>query len=484
MGNGGGRQVKQQSREIKKTKIVCTIGPASSAPAILEEMIREGMDVARLNFSHGDHQGHAEKIALIRQLSAKTGIPIAILQDLGGEKIRLGEIEGESVSLASGATITLTTKPIKGNAKRISVTYPGLTNDVKEGDTILLADGTLELKVVAVKPPEVICQVVVGGEISSHKGVTIPSGELGIKTLTDKDKDDLLFGVQAEVDFIALSFVRGSEDIKEVKEILRSHHADIPVIAKIERHEALGHLDAIMQEADGIMVARGDLGVEIPLEEVPLVQKKLIKRANTLGKPVITATQMLRSMVESPRPTRAEASDVANAILDGTDALMLSEETAIGRYPVEAVRFMALIAQATEKSFPHEAFLPPDPYQKGEIADAMSHAACNLAADLEVAAIITPTLTGRTARLVSRYRPRHPILAFSPKSATVRQLILSWGVHPILVHEFTNVDEIIGKGITAALKGGWVAKGQRVVVTAGTPVDLPGTTNLITVKEL
>jgi pyruvate kinase len=224
--------------------------------------------------------------------------------------------------------------------------------------------------------------------------------------------------------------------------------------------------------------------VEIPLEEVPLVQKQLIKGANTLGKPVITATQMLRSMVESPRPTRAEASDVANAILDGTDALMLSEETAIGRYPVESVRFMVMIAQATEKSFPHEAFLPPDPYQKGEIADAMSHAACQLAADLGVAAIITPTLTGRTARLVSRYRPRYPILAFSPQSTTVRQLILSWGVHPILVPEFTNVDEIVGKGITAALRGGWVAKGQRVVVTAGTPVDLPGTTNLITVKEL
>jgi pyruvate kinase len=324
----------------------------------------------------------------------------------------------------------------------------------------------------------------VGGEISSHKGVNIPSGELRAKALTDKDKDDLLFGVQAQVDFVALSFVRGGEDIQEAREILRSHNADIPIIAKIERHEALGHLDAIMQEADGIMVARGDLGVEIPLEEVPLVQKQLIKRANTLGKPVITATQMLRSMVESPRPTRAEASDVANAILDGTDALMLSEETATGRYPVESVRFMVMIAQATEKSFPHEAFLPPDPYQKGEIADAMSHAACQLAADLGVAAIITPTLTGRTARLVSRYRPRYPILAFSPQSTTVRQLILSWGVHPILVPEFTNVDEIVGKGITAALRGGWVAKGQRVVVTAGTPVDLPGTTNLITVKEL
>ncbi|OGP53185.1 MAG: pyruvate kinase [Deltaproteobacteria bacterium RBG_13_52_11] len=476
--------MKERSREIKKTKIVCTIGPSSSEPTIMEEMIREGMDVARLNFSHGDHEGHAEKITQVKRLSAKTGRPVAILQDLGGGKVRVGEIEGGTVSLDTGATITLTTKLTKGNAEKISVTYPGLTNDVKEGDTILLADGTLELKVVAVNPPEIICHVVVGGELSSHKGVNIPSGQLRAKALTDKDREDLLFGARAEVDFIALSYVRGREDIQEAKELLRSQDVDIPVIAKIERHEALGHIEEIMNEADGIMVARGDLGVEIPLEEVPLVQKALIKRANALGKPVITATQMLRSMVENPRPTRAEASDVANAILDGTDAIMLSEETAIGRYPVEAVKFMVTIAQATEKSFPHEAFLPPDPYQKGEIADSMSHAACQLAEDLGVAAIITPTRTGRTARLVSRYRPRYPILAFSPKSTTVRRLILSWGVHPILVPEFTNVDEIVGKGITAALQRGWVTKGQRVVVTAGTPIDLPGTTNLITVEEL
>lgn len=476
--------MKEHSREIIKTKIVCTIGPSSSDPAIIEEMIKEGMDVARLNFSHGDRRGHEAKITHVKRLSEKVGRPVAILQDLGGGKVRVGEIEGGAVFLETGSTIILTTKNTKGNAKKIPVTYPGLTHDVKEGDTILLADGTLELKVASVKPPEVTCHVVVGGELSSHKGVNMPSGKLRTKTLTDKDKEDLLFGVHAEVDLIALSYVRGSDDIQEAKEVLQSQHADIPIIAKIERQEALEHIEEIMNEADGIMVARGDLGVEIPLEQVPLVQKDLIKRANNLGKPVITATQMLRSMVESPRPTRAEASDVANAIFDGTDAVMLSEETAMGRYPVEAVRFMVMIAEATERRFPHEAFLPLDPYQKGEIADSMSHAACQLAEDLGVAAIITPTRTGRTARLVSRYRPRYPILAFSPKSATVRQLILSWGVHPILVPEFTNVDEIVGKGITAALQQGWVAKGQRVVVTAGTPVDLPGTTNLITVEEL
>jgi len=476
--------INARDREIKKTKIVCTIGPASSDPAVMETMIREGMDVARLNFSHGDHRGHGEKIDLVKRLSAKTGRPVAILQDLGGGKVRVGEIEGGSVWLDTGATIALTTTQTKGNAKKIPVTYAGLTNDVTEGDTILLADGTLELKVESVRPKEVTCLVVVGGELSSHKGVNIPSGKLRTKALTDKDREDLLFGVQAQVDLIALSYVRSGEDIREAKEVLKSQHADIPLIAKIERHEALGHIEEIMEEADGIMVARGDLGVEIPLEEVPLVQKDLIKRANTLGKPIITATQMLRSMVESPRPTRAEASDVANAIFDGTDAVMLSEETATGKYPVEAVRFMVIIAQATEKGFPHGLFLPPNPYQKGEIADSMSHAACRLAEGLGAAAIITPTRTGRTARLVSRYRPRYPILAFSPQPATVRQLVLSWGVHPILVPEFTNVDEIVGKGITAALQQGWVAKDQRVVVTAGTPVDLPGTTNLITVEEL
>jgi pyruvate kinase len=471
-------------REQKRTKIVCTIGPASSDPTVMEKMIREGMDVARLNFSHGDRHGHGEKISQLKRLSEKVGRPVAILQDLGGGKVRVGEIEGGTIVLETGATITLTTEHITGNVHTISVTYPGLAQDVKEGDIILLADGTLELTVVAVRAPDITCRVVSGGELSSHKGVNMPSGTLRVKALTDKDKADLAFGVEAGVDLIALSYVRGRDDIIEAREVLRAHHDDIPIIAKIERNEALGNIDEIMAEADGIMVARGDLGVEIPLEEVPLVQKELIKRANTLGKPVITATQMLRSMVESPRPTRAEASDVANAIIDGTDAIMLSEETATGRYPVESVQFMAMIAQATESKFPHEAFLPPDPYQKGEIADSMSHAACRLAEELGVAAVITPTRTGRTARLVSRYRPRHPILAFSPKSTTVRQLILSWGVHPILVPEFTNVDEIVGKGITAALQRGWVAKGQRVVVTAGTPVDLPGTTNLITVEEL
>ena len=470
--------------EIKRTKIVCTIGPASSDPAIMEEMMREGMDVARLNFSHGDYGGHEEKIRQLKRLSKKLGRPVAILQDLGGGKVRVGEIEGGIINLESGTTITLTTEKIRGNANKISVNYPGLAEDVKKGDTILLADGTLELKVTDVEPPEVNCLVVVGGELSSHKGINMPSGELKAKALTDKDKEDLLFGMQQEVDLIAISYVRDREDILEAKEVLRSKDADIPIIAKIERHAALRHIEEIIKEADGIMVARGDLGVEIPLEDVPLVQKDLIRRANIAGKPVITATQMLRSMVENPRPTRAEASDVANAIFDGTDAVMLSEETATGRYPVEAVKFMVTIAQATEKAFPHDAFLPPEPHQKGEIADSMSHAACLLAEDLGVAAIITPTRTGRTARLVSRYRPRYPILAFSPKPSTVRRLILSWGVHPILVPEFTNVEEIVGKGITAALHRGWVEKGQRVVVTAGTPVDLPGTTNLIKVEEL
>lgn len=469
---------------MRRTKIVCTIGPASSDPTVMEEMIRAGMDVARLNFSHGDHRGHKEKITRLKRASKKVERSVAILQDLGGGKVRVGEIEGGTTYLESGATVTLTTEQIRGNTQRISVNYPGLTRDVREGETILLADGTVELKVTAVASPDVTCLVVMGGEISSHKGVNMPSGELRAKALTDKDKEDLLFGVGQGVDLIALSYVRGREDIMEVKEVLHSQGADIPIIAKIERHVALEHLEEIMEGADGIMVARGDLGVEIPLEEVPFVQKELIARANRAGKPVITATQMLRSMVQTPRPTRAEASDVANAILDGTDAVMLSEETATGKYPVAAVRFMAMISSATERNFPHQAFLPSQPYQRGEIADSMSHAACLMAEDLGVAAIITPTRTGKTARLISRYRPRYPILALSPQPSTVRGLILSWGVYPILLPEFTSVEEIVGKGITAALQGGWVKKGQRVVITVGTPVDLPSATNLIKVEEL
>lgn len=471
-------------QNAKRTKIVCTLGPASRDPAILEQMIREGMDVARLNFSYAEHSDHEQTIRQLKQVSAKTGNPVAILQDLGGGKVRVGEMREGAVYLKNGATFTLTTTSILGTEDEASVTYPGFTEDVKEGDTLLLADGTLELKVLAVDPPDVRCSVTVGGELSSHKGINLPSGDLKVKALTDKDKEDLLFGVEAEVDFVSLSYVRDQDDILEAREVLRSKGADTPLIAKIERHAALEHIDRIMETADGIMVARGDLGVEIPLSEVPLVQKRLIKTSNRLGTPVITATQMLRSMVQNPRPTRAEASDVANAILDGTDAVMLSEETAIGLYPVQAVKFMALIARATEEAFPHDHFLPPDPYQQGEIEDSVSHAACNLAKDLDVDAIITPTRTGRTARLVSRYRPRCPIIAFSPKPSTVRRLILSWGVYPITVVEFTNVDEIIGKGITAALQRRWVKKGQRVVVTAGTPVDLPGTTNLITVEQL
>jgi pyruvate kinase len=447
-------------------------------------MISAGMDVARLNFSYGDHDEHRQTINLLRTLSDSVGRPVAILQDLAGSKVRIGDIAHGQVFLAPDSRVTLTTDRVLGTEEKIPVSYAGLINDVKTDDTILLADGALELRVLEVEPPDIICSVVVGGELTSHKGINLPSSNLSSSALTDKDRRDIFFGVESDVDYIALSYVGTPDDIFETKHIVASRGADIPIMAKIERHVALDCIDDIVDAADGIMVARGDLGVEIPLQDVPMVQKQLIRKSNAIGKPVITATQMLRSMVQNPRPTRAEASDVANAIMDGTDAVMLSEETATGEYPTEAVRFMGMIARATETHFPHQTFLTNDPYQPGEIEDSMSHGACRLAHDLKVAAIITPTRTGRTARLVSRYRPRYPIIAFSPKLATVRRLILSWGVYPIVVPEFTNVDEIIGKGLTAALTRGWVHKGERVVVTAGTPVDLPGTTNLITVEQL
>jgi len=468
----------------QKTKIVCTIGPATRSAATIRALVRAGMDVARLNFSHGTPDEHAEVLERVRAASKRFGVPVAVLQDLSGPKVRLGEVRDGACVLRPRRTVVLTVENVVGDEQCLSVSYKQLAAEVRPRQPILINDGAVRLSVVETDGTRVTCRVVTGGTVSSRKGVNLPRTTLSVGSLTTKDRADAAWGLEHDVDFFALSFVRSADDVKALRSIITKADKATPIIAKIEKREALRNLDEILRVADGVMVARGDLGVEINLADIPAAQKRIIAACNRAGKPVITATQMLESMVTNARPTRAEVTDVANAILDGTDAVMLSEETATGRYPVDAVKFMALIAWATERSFPHEAFLPPNPYQRGEIADSMSHAACRLAEDLGVAAIITPTRTGRTARLVSRYRPRSPILAFSPKSTTVRRLVLSWGVYPILVTEFTNVDEIVGKGITAALQRGWVAKGQRVVVTAGTPVDLPGTTNLITVEEL
>ena len=471
---------------MPRTKIVCTIGPASSSPAVLERLLRAGMNVARLNFSHGTQAEHGKVIQDLRHLAGLLERPLAILQDLAGPKIRIGPLKDGVVQLKPQALFTLTSRKVPGDAREVSITYPDLPHDVKPGDTLLLNDGSLELKVLETSHTDIKCQVVVGGPLSSHKGINFPTSSIQAPSLTEKDKEDLIFGIQQGVDYVALSFVRSALDVLEARRFIQQHGATIPIIAKIEKHEALKHIDEIMEVVDGIMVARGDLGVETPLEKVPMVQKMLIKKSNRLGKPVITATQMLRSMVDSPRPTRAEVTDVANAILDGTDAVMLSEETASGNYPVEAVEMMVKIAEDVESSFFSDVRLRHclEEENTTSLPEAVSRAACHLAEDIDAKAIITFTQTGNTARLVAKYRPRQQILAPTPVAKTYRQLSLVWGVKPILTEEMKNTDDMIEKVFLAALKSRLVQIGEKVVITAGVPVGVPGTTNLIKVKVL
>jgi len=469
---------------MRRTKIVCTIGPATSSYELIEKLIKEGMDVARLNFSHGSYKEHSLTDEYICQASLKMGKPVAILQDLGGPKIRTGLIQKEPVLLKEGSLFTLTNRNIPGNENEVSITYPLLPQKVRKGDSILLADGSLELKVEKLTSTDIKCRVIRGGELSSHKGINLPDVSLDIPSLTEKDYKDLLFGIKHKFDFIGVSFTRKAEDILRVRRILKEKGAeDISLVAKIEKQEALNNIEEIIEVADGIMIARGDLGVEIPLEEVPLVQKTIIKKCNLVGKPVITATQMLESMVENPRPTRAEVTDIANAILDGTDAIMLSGETAIGKYPLEAVKIMDKIARETERSMNYERILEERAFSvKPTIPDAISHATCQVAQDLKVKAIVTFTFSGSTARMVSRYRPRVPIIAASTEESTVRKLALTWGVYPLKSEELKNTDDMIDKSEKIALKTGLVNQGDRIVITAGIPFAIPGTTNLLKVE--
>jgi len=464
-----------------KTKIICTIGPASEKPETLRELIRNGMSVARLNFSHGTPDDHEKKIRIIRRIAGEMDKPVAILQDLGGPKIRLGHIPEPGIRINPGHHIILTTKTEEGSAQRISVSYPFLDKAVKIGDQILLADGFLELSVQSINEAEIHCEVITGGILTSHKGINLPSGTIPVPSMTDKDRQDLIFGLDQEVDYIALSFVRAAEDIRNIKEIIRRKNRNTPVIAKIEKHEAIVNYKEILDAADAIMVARGDLGVEIPLEEVPVIQKQLIQKANASGKPIITATQMLRSMADSPRPTRAEASDVANAVLDGTDAVMLSEETAIGNYPIQAVQFMNRIITETEKKYPSDQYLKMMPEK--EISDSVAYAACVLADHLDAAVILVPTQSGRTAEDISRFRPRQPIIAYTSDLATMRRLSLFRGIFPRLISEQGDKNDIIDKLLKLSVETGDLSEGDLTVITAGQPVWEPGTTNMLQVKR-
>ena len=465
---------------MRRTKLVCTIGPACDSQDMLQALIDAGMNVARINFSHGSEDYQRTVIRRIRSVGERMGTSTAILQDLQGPKIRIGSIASGNVMLEPDQSFILTTESVPGDKRSVSVSLETLPEVVSKGHPILLSDGKIELIVEDVRPPEVLCRVVVGGLLSSHKGINLPVSHLQVDSLTEKDHQDIKIGVEEGVNMIALSFVRDVEDVLSVRKAALGYGREVPIIAKIEKHEAVDHIDAIVGVADGVMVARGDLGVEIDLERVPLVQKMIIRKANAAGKPVITATQMLLRMVDNPRPTRVEATDVANAILDGTDALMLSEETAAGKYPIEAARMMDRIANSIEQSLDPAKFgwLPSD---YPSVNDAISHSSFHIAKGVDAAAIITPTWSGSTARLVSRFRPTQPIIATTANPATQRFLSLCWGVIPLIIPDAVTIDDLISHSINAARDKGLVSEGQHVVVTAGTPVNVVGTTNLIKV---
>lgn len=467
---------------MPKTKIVCTIGPASESREVIRQLIRNGMNVARLNFSHGTHGAHEEKIKRIRSVSDELGVPIAVLQDLGGPKIRVGEVKKKGIRLIAGRSFVLTTRPVQGDEEQVSVTYESLPAEVKPNDRLLLADGLMELVVKETSETDIFCEVVIGGLLSSHKGINLPTGTLKTPALTEKDQSDLLFGLANGIDYVALSFVRTAEDIRAIKHLMGNNGYDVPVIAKIEKHEALENLEDILDVSDGIMVARGDLGVEIPLENVPKLQKKLIRKANVLGKPVIIATQMLRSMVDSPRPTRAEATDVANGVLDGADAIMLSEETASGNYPIESVQFMVRIAESAESQYPHEKYLHL--MRRNGVSESVAYASCVLANDLNAAAIVATTRSGLTATHISNFRPRQKIIALSPDKTAIRRLALFWGCLPCFLKLSNDTDEMIENAAVSALHTGLVEKGDTAIITAGRPIWVAGTTNLLWVKIL
>lgn len=466
---------------MRRTKIVATIGPASEKPEILRSLILAGIDVARLNFAHGTYEEHRERIRNIRRLSEEIGKPIAILQDLPGPKLRIGELASEEgFLLEEGKVVSLVLA--EKSEKEIPLPEPAVFEAVKKGDKILLADGNIQLEVVKRGKERIDCEVLVGGVLLSHQGINLPGVSLSISSITEEDIRHLNFGIDMGVDWVALSFVRNARDIRRLRRIMLRKGVHIPIIAKMEKQEAVENMEEICREADGVMVARGDLGLEIPLEDVPTQQKNIIRLANRLGKPCIVATQMLESMVHNPRPTRAEVTDVANAILDGADAVMLSEETTVGKYPVEAVSIMHRIAERTEKFINARNFFASRLSEKVEsTTDAIAISACQIATNLSAKAIITVTSSGYTARMVSRYRPFVPIIAATPEVNTLRRLALVWGVYPCLIPYYENTDDMLSKSIEVAKEAGFIEDGDIVVLTGGVPIKVPGTTNLLKV---
>ena len=469
---------------MRKTKIICTLGPSTDDDMILRELICSGMDVARFNFSHASHEEHLGRLRKIEKLRNELGIPVATLLDTKGPEIRLSTFKDNmKVQLQEGQTFTLTSRSIEGDEKQVSISYPNLIYDIDIGTTILIDDGLVEMTVTDITATDIICTVKNGGTISNRKGVNVPGVHLSMPFISDKDREDILFGIKNNFDFIAASFVSTADDIKEIRKMLNKHNSQTKIIAKIENYHGVEHIDDIINASDGIMIARGDMGVEIPYEEVPVIQKMIIKKVYNAGKQVITATQMLDSMIKNPRPTRAETTDVANAIYDGTSAIMLSGETAAGAYPVESLKTMAKIAMRAEADIDYKKrFRMQEVCQKPDITDAISRATVTTAHDLDARMIITVTTSGKTARMISRYRPECQILGCTTDPMVCRQLNMAWGVTPLLIAVEHDTFELFDHAIEAVEKAGYLKDGELAVLTAGVPLGTSGTTNLIKVQ--
>lgn len=472
---------------MRKTKIICTLGPSTDDDDILRKLMIEGMNVARFNFSHGDHAQHKRNMERIMKFRTELNLPVATLLDTKGPEIRVKDFKNGKIELKPGQTFTLTTDEVEGDEKMVSITYKNLVNDVKPGNTILIDDGLIEMTVEEIKGEDIVCKVINGGFVSNHKGVNVPGAILSMPYISEVDLADIVFGVEHGFDFIAASFVRTREDIQEVRKIVEDRGSKIKIIAKIENMQGIQNLEEIINVADGIMVARGDMGVEIPLEEVPILQKKMIKMAVAQGKHVITATQMLESMIKNPRPTRAEATDIANAIYDGTTAIMLSGESAAGLYPVEAVKTMSRIAERAEQDIDYRGRMQrvkEDRQETPDITTAISYATCSVASDLKAAAIITVTMSGFTANMIARYKPGCQIIGCTLDEKVYRQLNLLWGVKPVMIQKERTTDALFEEAVFKAKQAGLVKTGDTVVITAGVPLGVVGKTDMIHVVEV
>ena len=470
---------------MRKTKIICTLGPASTNEEMLEKMLKAGMDVARVNFSHGTHEGHGKTIDLFRKVRDNLGMSATVMLDTKGPEIRTRDFEGGKAMLKNGEFFTLTTENVLGNAERASITYANLPGELKEGDEVLIDDGKLRLKVTETTQTDIVCRVITGGQISNHKGINVPNVALSMEYLSPADKDDLLFGIEKNVDYVAASFVRRADDVIALRNFLTENGgSDIKIISKIENIEGIDNFEEILEASDGIMVARGDMGVEVNFARLPGIQKRFIKRCQQSGKTVITATQMLESMIQNPLPTRAEITDVANAVFDGTSAVMLSGETAMGAYPVEAVAAMAKIAEQAEQDDPR--FLPGAnmwyEMDAQDTTNAVGHAACTLARDINAKAIMSITKSGYTALRMSKFRPATMLIAATPHEKTYHQMALIWGVYPLMVENLQNVDVLVYRCLEEGRKEGLLGTGDKVVISAGVPLDVTGKTNMIRVE--